>query len=543
GTYIGSKLTPRVYQSTVLVHVKIPSGDNQIDSNSLLASGQLAQTEADLAVSDDILNKVVAHHKNITLDQLSHEATSSVKLNTQLFEIDVQDADAKRAADLANDVAQTLINSQLEETQQNNDKSIQQIQQEMNSIRQQIKDVTGQVAALQAKGGQLAADNILQGQLSVLQQHYNQWEDSLTQLELTSAQSSDFLQIVQVARPETTAIRPNVSLNTLAGLILGLILGVLLAIQYDTFSTRVYSPKSVAEHIGYPLLATIWRANSYQEANSVNPLSKHSNVNAYRMLCASVEVAGPDKRSHSIMVTSALSQEGKSAIATNLAIFMANAGKNTLLVDANLQHPVLHERFGIADKKEGLSNALAAISQRPFANSLSLNGQVQPLPAKNSTMSLEPYIHPVGIANLRVMTAGTGVSSPGALLDLKVVERLLAIIEGSGAEVVIFDTAPLLDMPDARVLATKVDTALVVVDVTSARKRYLEQMKILAENIRIPVLGCVVNKQLYAQKHVTDYYYTNNLRHPSQPGNEVAVPVSSPSILSSDRQRMYSDIV
>ncbi len=210
GSYIGSRLTPRTYQSTVLVHVKIPSGSNQIDSNSLLASGQLAQTEADLAVSDDLLGHVVSHRSDITVDQLSHEVTSSVKLNTQLFEIDVQDTNAKRAADLENDIAQTLINMQIEETQQSNDKAIQQIQQEMSSIKHQITDLTGQVALMQAKGGQLTGDSVLQAQLSVLQQHYNQWEDALTQLELTNTQSNDFLHIVQIARPESTAIRPDV---------------------------------------------------------------------------------------------------------------------------------------------------------------------------------------------------------------------------------------------------------------------------------------------------------------------------------------------
>jgi len=543
GSYIGSRLTPRTYQSTVLVHVKIPSGSNQIDSNSLLASGQLAQTEADLAVSDDLLGHVVSHRSDITVDQLSHEVTSSVKLNTQLFEIDVQDTNAKRAADLANDIAQTLINMQIEETQQSNDKAIQQIQQEMSSIKHQITDLTGQVALMQAKGGQLTGDSVLQAQLSVLQQHYNQWEDALTQLELTNTQSNDFLHIVQIARPESTAIRPDVSLNTLAGLVLGLIMGAFVAVQYDTFSTRLRSPKDVALFIGYPLLATIWRAASSPEANRVNPLSGHINAHAYRMLSTNVEVADRDKQARSILVASALPGEGKSAVATNLAIFMASSGKNTLLVDANLRCPVLHERFGIAGERPGLSNALAVLSQRPFVRDVPFNGQIQPLPGRRSSIDLEPYMHAVGIANLRVMSAGSMGAQAGTLLDSKTVERLLATLEGSDVEVVIFDTAALLDVPDARVLATRVDAALVVIDITCARKRYLEQIKILAENIRIPVLGCVVNKQVYTQKQVTDYYYTNTLRHSSPQRNEATALASSSSVLSSDQRQVYSDFV
>ena len=542
-SYVESRFTTRIYQSSVLVQVELPSGNNQADVNSLLASSQLAQTEAALAVSDDILRQVVAHRKDITIDTLTHEATASVKLNTQIFEIDVQDANPQRAADLANDVAQTLINQQLAKVQHNGNIAIQQVQQEMQSIKQQINDIMGQIASLQAKGGQQAATNSLQGLLGILQQHYNEREDTLVQLEQTNAQSSNSLHIVQIARPELTPIRPNVLLNTTAGLVLGLLLGMLVAMLYETLRTHVSSSKDAAALVGYPLLATIWKARTPQEENVLHMTSQHVNVKAYRMLSTNIEIAGLDKQVNTIMVTSSLSKEGKSTVAANLAVCMANAGKNTILVDADLHCPVLHKRFGLPEEKKGLSDAAANLSQRQFMNVLSPTQQMQPSPATASTFSLEPYMHSVGVTNLRVMPAGSVLAGPSVMLDSKKVEGILAAIKNSGADVVIFDTAPLLEVPDTRVLATRVDTALVVIDITSARKKYLEQIKTLLENMRIQVSGCVVNKQVYKQKGATDYYFTSNLRNPMPQGNDAATPVPASSVLSSQRQRIYSDFV
>ena len=120
GAYIGSKLMTPIYQSSALVQVAIHSSTNQADYNSLLASDQLVQTEAALAISDPVLLQVVSHYHGMTVAQLAGEATSTAKLNTQLFEIDVADPSPTRAAALANDIAATLIGQQQQVIQQNN---------------------------------------------------------------------------------------------------------------------------------------------------------------------------------------------------------------------------------------------------------------------------------------------------------------------------------------------------------------------------------------------------------------------------------------
>src|SRR5438270_8311240 len=173
GAYIGSKLMTPLYQSSVLVQIAIRSNNNQADYNNLLASDQLVQTEAKLAVSSPVLTEVASHYPNLTVEQIAKEATATAALNTQLFEIDVLDPSPTRAAALANDIATNLIKKQLQVIQQDNSQSQQQMQQDLVVTEHQINAITSQSAALRSKGGSQAQISVLQAQLSGLQQHYN----------------------------------------------------------------------------------------------------------------------------------------------------------------------------------------------------------------------------------------------------------------------------------------------------------------------------------------------------------------------------------
>src|SRR5712692_2165773 len=367
GAYIGSKfMTPR-YQSLVLVEVTIQTTNSQVSNDSLLASDQLVQTEAQLATSDPVLREVASHYPGLTVQELANEVTATPKISTQLFEIDVLDASPQRTAALANDVAGTLIKQQQQILQLNNSLAQQQMQQDLTSTQQQISTVSGQIAALQAQGGNRQRIGALQVQLSGLQQHYAQWETALAQLELTQAQGGNFLRVVQPAQPALKPAQPNVSLNTAGGLVAGLLLGLLLAVLLEQLDTHVRTTEALAQLMGFPVLATVWRANSPSREDVINPTGHNANNESYRILRTNIGFSGIDKPLRYLMVTSAMPRDGKSVVATNLAIFMAKAGKNTLIIDADLRRPTVHEKFNLPGDKMGLSNAILALSS-PAAN-------------------------------------------------------------------------------------------------------------------------------------------------------------------------------
>ena len=504
-TYGVSKFIKPTYQSAVLVQVTLHSSSNQSDYNSLLASDQLVETEVQLATSDQVIHEVALHYPGLSSETLSKQVTATSKINTQLFEIAVQDASAKNAATYANDVATTLIKQQLLETQLENARSQQQLQQEMDSTKQQIDSLTTQIIALENQGGKQTQITVLQNQLTGLQQHYSQWQSSLAQLELSEAQNGNYLRIAQPAQTPVAPVRPQVLLNTAIGLGAGLLLGILLAILFEQLDTRVRSAEQLFELLDWPILATVQRVSTSKGEDVINPQGHSTNVEAYRILRTNIGFSSIDKPLHSIAVTSALPREGKSTTASNLAIFMAKAGKNTLLIDADLRRPSLHEKFGLLADNIGLSNAIITFAQPLFPMKSVVNHASSAL--SPTAFALDPFMHNVGIPNLRVMPSGPLPPNPPELLDSKASARLFTALENCGAEIIIFDTPPLLGLSDTSILASKVDGTLVVTDISSAKKANMIRVKAVLEQAKAKVIGCVVNKESGRQKEASYAYY------------------------------------
>jgi len=440
-------MTP-TYQSAALVQIAVSSGNNQSDYNNLLASNQLVQTEATLATSDLVLREVASHYPGLTVTDLSKNVTATAKTNTQLFEIDVQDPSPTRAATLANDIAKTLIQQQIQVEQQ------------------------------------------------------------------ASAQNGSFLFLAQPAQPPLKPLQPNILLNTAAGLIAGLLLGMALTLLFEQLDTHVRTPEALTQLLDLPVLATISQAEPKEEV--VNPTGHNANVESYRILRTNIGFSAINRPLRTLVVTSASPGDGKTVIAANLAIFMARAGKNTLLIDANLRHPTLHETFGLPAQTMGFSNAILTFStpsapdMSAYQQSLTSTTSPSPLNALPAIrVSLDPFLHDVDIPNLNVMPSGPLPPNPPELLDSKAMQRLLTALGNCGAEVVIFDTSPLLGLSDASILASKVDGTLVVVDITRSKKEHLKQLNAILEQAEADVLGCVVNKQRHSRDHANySYYYT-----------------------------------
>lgn len=544
GAYIGSRLITPLYQSTALIQIAIRSSNNQGDYyTSLLASEQLVQTEATLATSGPVLREVASHYPDLTAEQLSREVTATPKLNTQLFEIDVLDSNPRRAAALANGVAKVLIEQQTQGVQQDSNQVEQQIQHDLNITQQQIEQLTTQIATLQATGGNSVQVAVLQARLNSLQQHYTQWQIVLAQIELTKAQSgksNDFLRVVQAAQPVLNPVQPNKLMNTGLGLLLGLLLGMLLAVLFEQLDTRVRTPEAIAELLGWPVLASIWHARSAKKEDVFNPEGADIYVESYRILRTSLGFSAIDKPLHTLMVTSALPHEGKSVISANLAIFLAKAGKSTLLIDADLRQPAQSDLFDLSPDALGLSNVILAMSipnadkSSTVMTAFSPDSAVPQVSIPDAGASLEPYIHSVNMPNLWVMPSGPLPPNPPELLDSKAMRSLLSVIARSEFEIVICDAPPYIALSDASILSGKVDGTLIVIDVTCANQGSLKQMKSLLMQAGIRVIGCVVNKRHRKRKDTSYLSHDNEAerrskgRDSSKHGNTHAVTTGIP---------------
>jgi non-specific protein-tyrosine kinase len=306
------------------------------------------------------------------------------------------------------------------------------------------------------------------------------------------------------------------------------------ALLFERLDTRVRTSEAVAELLEWPVLATIRQAKSSNREDIINPSGQDANVEPYRILRTNIGFSSIDKPLHSILVTSAIPRDGKSIIAANLAIFMAKAGKNTLLIDADLRRPTQHTLFNLPAGTIGLSNAVMAFGTQVNTMPSSYNQYFSP---SSNGSSLAPFIHSVGIPNLWIMPSGPLPPNPSELLDSKAMQRFLTIIENCGVDIVIFDSPPLLGLSDASILAPKVDGALVVVDISRANKGKLKQLKAVLSQTGANVLGCVINKQRKSRNNTSyEYYYyvteQQENEHKSAKNGHTAVPVSPSSSLT-----------
>ncbi len=508
--FIVSKMITPMYQATAIVQVTVSSNSNQADINGLLASDQLVQTEAQLAISNPVLSEVASHYADLSLDTLVSNVSTAVKPNTQLFEINVLDPSPTRAAALANDIARTLIKQQIQAAQQNNVQSQQQVQQDISRTQQQIESVSSQLANLRKNGGDDGQISALQALLNGLQQHYTQWQSLLAQLELTEAENSNFLHIAQEAQVPVKPVRPNILQNTAIGFSMGLLQGVALAILLEQVDTRVRTVEELKTLVEWPVLATVWRPEPSKSTieDLINPPPHSVNIEAYRILRTNLGFSLIGKPQQTLLVTSALPKEGKTTTAVNLAIFLAKAGKKTLLIDADLRRPAIGEKLHIPPDKMGLSNAIVACAQSPLTTPRTFLHPARPFPVDE--FSLGAYTQAVGIPNLLVVPSGPLPPNPPELLDSSAMETLRENLASSGAQVVIFDSPPLLGLSDASILASRVDGIVVVIDIERANRKNIEQMKTILDQSGGKVLGCVVNKQRRKRKdtgYYTYYYY------------------------------------
>ena len=163
---------------------------------------------------------------------------------------------------------------------------------------------------------------------------------------------------------------------------------------------------------------------------------KSSISEQYRMIRTNIEFASVDKKIQSIVVTSAVPSDGKSTTASNLAIVLAQTGKQVLLVDADLRKPSIHYAFNLSNM-QGLTSVLV------------------------EQTTLKNVISRIDIPNLSVLTSGPIPPSPSELLNSKKMRLIIEELTET-FDYIIFDTPPVLAVTDPQVLSDQCDGILMV---------------------------------------------------------------------------------
>src|SRR5262249_8910325 len=160
-------------------------------------------------------------------------------------------------------------------------------------------------------------------------------------------------------------VQPRPVRNGIIGFALGALLGIAFAFLREALDTRVRSASEVAARLGVPLLGRVPappRAIRTSDKLVIVEEPAGSRSEPFRVLRTNLQFVDIDRGSRVIMVTSALSGEGKSTTAANLAVALAQAGKHVVLVDLDLRRPFIDRFFSLTGQPGLTSVALGTVS-------------------------------------------------------------------------------------------------------------------------------------------------------------------------------------
>jgi receptor protein-tyrosine kinase len=260
--------------------------------------------------------------------------------------------------------------------------------------------------------------------------------------------------ILDPAAAPANPFSPRPVRNGVVGGIVGLILALMIAGFRTAMDRRLRGTSGIAEITDAPILATVREEALGRVNTGATPgdAAAELDLEAFRVLRTNLDYLHIDSRVSTVLVTSPLAAEGKSTVASSLAVAQGLAGRRTLVVECDLRRPVLAARCGL-DPTPGLTDYLAGHAEPQDVV------RVLPLPVLSANGNGNGPEETPGIA---VICAGTPAPRPAELLAS---ERFAAFLEQVKQvyDIVILDSPPLLPVGDALELVERVDAVLICV--------------------------------------------------------------------------------
>jgi len=408
-------LTPLTYASRATLFVSPPSTGIVDTYNATFTAQQRAESYANLAVDSEVLGRVADRlGGGTTVRQLAGQVKTSVDQDTLLLQIDVQAGSPEQAQQVATVMADEVI------------RLVKELETPTDS------DVPAPIVA----------------------------------------------RLASKASYNRQAVAPNIPLNLATGIALSLLAGIAGAVIRDVLDASVKDNDEIETLTGSAPMATLPFDTEVKDHPLITEELGGALSEAFRVLRTNLQFSTLDASRQMLVVTSAVPNEGKTFIATNLAISMAKSGRSVLLLDADMRKPNVAGLLGL-ENSVGLITVLLGRT--------SLEQAVQ--------------MHPSGVSFL-----GTGPQppNPAEVLDTQAMRELFGKLRAA-YDVVIVDAPPLLPVADAAILLTEVDGALLVTRHGSTNREQVRQAVARVKAVGGRLVGTIFNQA--PRRNLNQYGY------------------------------------
>ena len=483
---------------------------NEIEIRSLLTTlasyqNQIRQQEKSIAkaisqASDPYIRKLQEElaqlevQRDITVAKIPRSSAQGLN-NAQLREIDAQIADLRQKlrsrtqeyvenilpageqpdrepdpTGYLKEIKQKFLETQI---------MIQTLQAKRDAMNEAIRPYERKFASVPAKTVEFAR---LSREKSSLEQLYGLLETKYNEANVTEQAEIGYVQIIDPAVVPQEPSSPSLPMNIALGIILGLGMGVALVFVKESLQQRLYSPEDLVKK-GFVPLSTIGRFDAKGKETSARGLGKSGRgefayriaitspfspvTESFRHLRTNLHAAQNGIPPKTLMVTSSNPGEGKTTVACNLAVVLAQSGRKVLLVDADMREPAIHTAFGL-DSKTGLAQILSGKSDH------------------------SRLIYETRVPNLRVLCCGQSSTNAAELLESADMRFLVSQL-AEAYDVVIFDSPPVLAVTDALILSKLVHGVILVVSAGGTTLSTVQRAADMLTKVGAKMFGVVLN--------------------------------------------------
>lgn len=298
---------------------------------------------------------------------------------------------------------------------------------------------------------------------------YQKLLEYLTQAGVAESITLSKIKVVDAAVTPDKPDSPRRSLNYLIGVFLGLFWGLALAFFMEYIDNTVKSAAEIKNALLLDPLGTIPKTRTLEAMGIISGLDQTlPEVEAYRTLKNSIMFKPGDRPVKTIVVTSSSENEGKSSLASNLAISFGAEERRAVLVDLNLREPSLDRYFKLAGNK-GFTDAVSG------------------------GMGLRDVIVRQPANGVDVLLSGTATSEPGRLIDSQGLKEIIRSLQ-EAYDIVIIDTPSVTSADDAAVAGRLADGVLLVIEHGKTTIPVIENSIEAMKRAGVNFFGAVLNK-------------------------------------------------